>query len=675
MNKPVFISYSSKDKEVAQAVCTALESEGVGAWMAPRDILPGRHYGESIVEAIAASKLMVLVFSSHSNASGQVLREVERAVSKGLAIVTFRIEDVFPTKSMEYFLSSQHWMDALAAPRDAQIHKLAEFADTLQTAQFSMERAAALMDMSGITVPNPRASRDGIVSSYLRQPTRRKMIALAAAASAVPVASGIWWLTRRATPAPSDALPAFDSNAIAVLPFRNLTGDKTIEYLGLSMPAELNAALARASSIVVRPLDTTRLQDDRSWLDVARALRARTVVAGKIVSVAPQLRLIVEINDAARNAEVWSDTLQGAASDTLNFVDQMVQQVGGALHVRLQDHPFDASLGTKNPQAYELFLRALTLGLDATDANNIAAIGLLHQAIALDGAFARAHAALAENCATRFWWNFSNEHSWLDQARTSARIAIALDPKLPEAHFALGFALEGLGRRGDALREYVASVRLGPRSVPALASLARYLFYMGEFERSIAALDLIAAVDPTYNIHVRKAMCFFFAGDNEQCRGETHNAESAARGVDQLTLTAFVYAWLGDFASAQRVLDRLRKEEPAALSILEIRAWMFALKGNSQGAEEQMKNILAQRSEFGIADEIATLYAILGNREQAISWLTRAVAAGAPNLTWYKSAFFKSVRGDPRYEAVVDRLSAEYNAVLPDIRSAMDHPT
>lgn len=120
----VFISYSSQDGEVADAVCAGLEEDGLKVWIAPRDILPGKLWGEAIIDAINGARCMVIIFSSHSNRSGQVIREIERAAGKMVPIIPFRIEDVPATKSMEYFLSSPHWLDALDPPVDQYIRTL-----------------------------------------------------------------------------------------------------------------------------------------------------------------------------------------------------------------------------------------------------------------------------------------------------------------------------------------------------------------------------------------------------------------------------------------------------------------------------------------------------------------------------------------------------------------------
>jgi hypothetical protein len=126
MAHDVFISYSSKDKPTADAACAVLESKGIRCWIAPRDIMPGDDWGETIVEAIHNSRAFVLVFSANANLSQQIKREVERAVNAGLPIIPLRIENVMPAKSLEYFLSTPHWLDAFTPPLENHLAYLAD---------------------------------------------------------------------------------------------------------------------------------------------------------------------------------------------------------------------------------------------------------------------------------------------------------------------------------------------------------------------------------------------------------------------------------------------------------------------------------------------------------------------------------------------------------------------
>jgi len=120
----VFISYSHQDKPTADAICNALESRSIKCWIAPRDILPGVNYQESIIDAIDTSLIMILVFSSFSNESPHVIRELTRAVGKKVIIIPFKIEEISPSKSMEYLISVPHWLDALTPPLERHIEEL-----------------------------------------------------------------------------------------------------------------------------------------------------------------------------------------------------------------------------------------------------------------------------------------------------------------------------------------------------------------------------------------------------------------------------------------------------------------------------------------------------------------------------------------------------------------------
>ena len=126
MAHDVFISYSHKDKTVADAICARLEQDGVRCWYAPRDIAPGMDWAAAIIEAIEETKVMVLVFTDFSNASRQVLREINNAVRTGAVIVPFRLTDSAPSGGMKYYLSTVHWLDAMTGPLDRNISRLSD---------------------------------------------------------------------------------------------------------------------------------------------------------------------------------------------------------------------------------------------------------------------------------------------------------------------------------------------------------------------------------------------------------------------------------------------------------------------------------------------------------------------------------------------------------------------
>ncbi|MCX6255353.1 MAG: SUMF1/EgtB/PvdO family nonheme iron enzyme [Bacteroidia bacterium] len=133
MAHDVFISYSNKDKNVADAVCSIMEKNEIRCWIAPRDITPGTSFAEAIIDGIKGSKVFVLVYSSNSNQSHQVIKKVDRAVNHGLAIIPLRLEDVPMSKQLEYYVSDVHWLDALTPPLEKHINKLCKVVQMLLT--------------------------------------------------------------------------------------------------------------------------------------------------------------------------------------------------------------------------------------------------------------------------------------------------------------------------------------------------------------------------------------------------------------------------------------------------------------------------------------------------------------------------------------------------------------
>jgi hypothetical protein len=116
MKHKVFISHSSKDKTIGDEVCRFLEANGIPCWIAPRDVTPGKNYGAAIVDAIDECPVFVLILSSESNKSGQVVREVERAASSDSVIIPLRVEPVELSRNLEFYVSASHWLDATEKP-------------------------------------------------------------------------------------------------------------------------------------------------------------------------------------------------------------------------------------------------------------------------------------------------------------------------------------------------------------------------------------------------------------------------------------------------------------------------------------------------------------------------------------------------------------------------------
>jgi hypothetical protein len=201
MAHDVFISHASNDKAAADAACAALEAQGIGCWLASRDILPSADWGASIVRAIGEAKVFLLIFSASANVSPHVSREVERAVNRGLPIIPVRIEQVAPGVSLEYFLNTPHWLDAYRPPFE-------------QHLDYVVRVVRLLLDGDTSAVP---ARPDFPAPSPAVRPMPRPpwlMIGLSSAVGAVVVLLGVMLLQ------PHGAAPAepADSRCLALAP-------------------------------------------------------------------------------------------------------------------------------------------------------------------------------------------------------------------------------------------------------------------------------------------------------------------------------------------------------------------------------------------------------------------------------------------------------------------------
>jgi hypothetical protein len=155
----VFISYSSQDKPIADAVCAGLEARGIRCWIAPRDILAGMEWGQAIVEAIGSAKVMVLLLSASANKSSQIPKEVDRATNKGVPVLPLRIENVQPAGALEYYLGPAHWLDAITPPVQAHIDRLAETIGALLLRGSNCDRSKPALTPAAPVSPASPAAR------------------------------------------------------------------------------------------------------------------------------------------------------------------------------------------------------------------------------------------------------------------------------------------------------------------------------------------------------------------------------------------------------------------------------------------------------------------------------------------------------------------------------------
>ena len=289
-----FISYSSKDKGVADALCAALESQGIACWIAPRNIAYGSDYGEAIVDGINESRVMVLVFSSHANTSPHIKREVDRAVSKDLTIIPIRIENVAPTRALEYYISPVHWLDAVAPPIEPHFHALGGKIRVLLGKADNAPAALAVSPMPSppaqtTTAPTPRTATPAPPAPAPAEPRRFGRVSLVGGAVAALAVVALLW----AQPwNPGDAAREATQRAAQVDAQRREDARQ----------AEL-AEQRRQDAARQAELDAQRRRDAAQSLDIKRAAEEATRRADEATKRLEAARLAEEARVARALAE------------------------------------------------------------------------------------------------------------------------------------------------------------------------------------------------------------------------------------------------------------------------------------------------------------------------------------------------------------------------------------
>jgi len=194
-NFDVFVSYSSKDKVIADAVVAALESESIRCWYAPRDIEPGADWADSITKAIQDTSMMVLVFSETANRSQRVIDEINFAIDQGKTILPFRIEPHNPTGALSLHLSSRHWLDAYEPNWDAHLDRL-------------VESVAANLNSQDGNIQISGGAASAIVSKERQQKPRKSALYVIAGLAVVTILGLLGWqlLGGGAVPEPTEII-------------------------------------------------------------------------------------------------------------------------------------------------------------------------------------------------------------------------------------------------------------------------------------------------------------------------------------------------------------------------------------------------------------------------------------------------------------------------------------
>ena len=506
MPDKVFISHSTKDKEIAETIRQHLESAGVPCWIAPRDIEPGADWTEGILHGIANARIFVLVFSSHANDSEHVRREVGRAFSLHLPVIPFRIEAIEPRDSLGYFLESVHWLDATKPPLERHLPVLTE-------------RVKALLNGERQISPRETAPARNVkpAPKIAAQRERRWLLAIGLIVVAAIIAG--WFLavnnhkTNEANPIP--AATTIPPKSIAVLPFESLSADKEDVYFADGVQDEILNDLAKIAELTVISRTSVmqyRAGEKRDLRQIANALGVANVLEGTVRRNANRVRVSTELIDARQDKTIWADSFDQDLTDIFAIQSEVAQTIATKLAATLspEEKRIIEKKPTENLEAYNLYLRAKELLIRARAAATytnvekplVEAAGLLDRAVQLDPKFTLAYCRSTE--AHDLLYVF-DEPTPERRALADAAIshALALEPDLPEVHLDYAYHLYFGYRKYDQAREQLAIARRGlPNDVQAIALDAYIDRREGRIEKALQEFKNAFTRDPSNSVLV-----------------------------------------------------------------------------------------------------------------------------------------------------------------------------
>jgi len=302
---------------------------------------------------------------------------------------------------------------------------------------------------------------------------------------------------------PPLALP--DKPSIAVLPFDNMSNDPEQEYFADGMTDDLITDLAKISGLLVIARNSTFAYKGQSpdVREVARKLGVRYVVEGSVRKAGGRIRINAQLIDAETGTHLWAERYDRDATDVFDLQDEVRARIVAALRVKLTptEEVRLAHQLTDNAEAYDYYIRGLQQESFFTREGNLESLRLFERALELDPTFATAmgRLATAHTLAAETGWSSTPEES-LETARLLAENAVALDDKLPQAHWAVArvYSRKRLFDGDRAIASLRKAIALDPNYADGHALLATVLVFVGRAEEALGHVETAMRLNPHF---------------------------------------------------------------------------------------------------------------------------------------------------------------------------------
>jgi TolB-like protein/Flp pilus assembly protein TadD len=669
----VFLSYASEDGAAAERIATALRSAGIEVWFDKSELRGGDAWDRRIREQIHECRLFIALISAHSDArdEGYFRREwrlaVERAgdMAEGKAFLVPVVIDgttergaAVPDKFRE--LQWTRLPDGETSPAFVErVRRLLSPQAPSARAAMPVPPKSATLQLSGRSVAMHWRLKAGlwvtgvvlaIALAYFVISRLDEISKHPAASQSVAPATLVGQAGVNGAAAPK--------NAIAVLPFTDLSEKGDQAYLADGMAEELAGLLGKLSS--VRVIGTTssfrfreRSVDTRS---VAAQLGASYLVRGSVRRSGDRIRVSAQLLEGRSGEQRWSDTYDRSVRDFITVQEDIATSVARALQLTVTAD-VAARQSVKSPEAYDLYLKGLHASDLGTRESMEEAVADYQQALGADPAYAPAAVELAEAFLAMGISEWAPNRDALERARQAALRALRLDPKLGTAHAEMS-RIHLYGRDWDAAqREVLEAQKFGAQEDWRTAETAAALSAnAGKWSEAIRLGKAGLATDPlnadlygslAENVYVR---CGRFAEAESALRREIEISPHFTSTHYYLGLTLMLQGRLDEALAAMQ-------QETVEDGQFEGSALVYHAMGRKAESDAALRYAIEQNSEDWPSG-VARVYAFRGELDQAMRWLEHAYSVGDLDLFIIKNdPLLKKLEGDPRYKAFLRKMN------------------
>src|SRR2546426_8423784 len=450
--------------------------------------------------------------------------------------------------------------------------------------------------------------------------------------------------------------------SLAVLPFRNESGNTDAEYLSDGITESLINSLSQLPKLSVKARSSVFRYKGKEVepQQIASELSVQAILTGRVVQRGDELALYLSLVDARSGNQLWGEQYNRRLTDLLALQREIARDVSSKLRGKLSgaDEQRVMKDYTANTEAFRLYLNGRYHYFKLTEAEIRKSIGLFQQALDADPAYARAYAGMADSYRTLPIASYVPSKEAFPQAKAAARRALDIDDDLADAHIVLGWV--GFWFDWDwtgAENQFRRAIELSPDNADAYRGYAQLLSSLGRHDEAIATIEKARALDAlTLVIQALEAQYLFYAGRDGEAIAR---AQKVLQGDSTFWLAhnilGRIYTRQERYDEAIAAFVRARELSSDSPEVITQLGYALAKSGKHEQAQATLKELrLIAAEKYVPAYSFAMIHNGLGEREDALKHLEKSFQEREAQLTFIKiDTRWDGLRAEPRFQAIL----------------------